>query len=74
MSEFTYDAKVFVTVHVTAPDEVSARKGMNDMIEGLIEGGMCQYVVDGRRVKIFLNSASQDGEADLIEIDGRPVP
>lgn len=65
MPTFALDAKVFCTVHVDAPTESAARAALDDAI-GMIEGNW--RFETGATVSI--NSASQDGDADLTEVDG----
>lgn len=69
MTRFTFDVKAFVTVHVTAPDEKTARFIADCCVEG-IEGVQYNEAAD-RSAEI--NCASVDGESELTEVDGEAV-
>lgn len=69
MIAFTFDVKLFATVHASAPDEASARVMIEDRLTGLIEG-MNWGDADG---SIEINSVSTDGLADLVALDGEAV-
>ena len=66
MPNFTFDVKLFATVHVEAPDEKAARAALDEGVGDTLEGTSWLHK-DGRTM--FVNSASQDGEADLVEDD-----
>lgn len=63
MANFLFDVKLFATVRLDAIDEPAARRKLAEMIHNA-------------SLSVVLNSegfefeVSQDGEADLIEIDG----
>ena len=69
MRQFTFDVKAFLTVHITAPDEAKAREVVDALVDG-VEGVECSFMDNGRRLSGMVNSASADGEADLMAIDG----
>lgn len=68
MPEFLFDVKLFVSVRVQAETEAEGRRLLADAMEcATINAGSWP---NGEPV---LGEASQDGEADLIEIDGEAV-
>lgn len=71
MPQFTFDVKLFATVYVNAEDEATGRELVDNYVADLVEGGAWNSADDSQRVEI--NSASLDGEHDLMEIDGKPV-
>jgi hypothetical protein len=65
---FLFDVKLFVLVHVHAPDEAAAREMLAKALDGAkLEGGSWP---NGQPVTM---DAGIDGEADLIEVDGEAV-
>ncbi|HEY2593128.1 MAG TPA: hypothetical protein VGK33_04430 [Chloroflexota bacterium] len=70
MSSYTFDVKAFVTVHVTADDEATARLVVDDMLPGLLEGGSW-HGHEGQTITI--NSVGLDGDHDLLEDDDEPA-
>lgn len=66
MAKYTFDVKLFATVHVDAPNETAARAAIDDAVAGLVEGNRWR----DKGTDLFINSASLDGEADLMQIDG----
>lgn len=66
MPVYTFDAKLFATVQVTAPDETTARRQAAEVLDGA-ELSVCHGGVD--MPDTF--EASLDGELDLMEIDGK---
>lgn len=65
--EFLFDVKLLASVRVTATDERTARKLLSEQLD-------CATIVLGEINGITLTAeASQDGDADLIEVDGVSV-
>lgn len=72
MTRFTFDVKAFVTLHVEAPDEEAARAVIDNVVTDLLEGGQWEGDLrpDDTCDTVFINSASLDGEHELMEVDG----
>ena len=67
-NEYLFDVKLFASVRVKAEDENAARKMLNDVFD-------CADINAGAwpNGDPVTGEASQDGEADLIEVNGEDV-
>ena len=66
MKEYTFDAKVFVAITIKAETEKQAREVLRDVTtpwQRWTSGGHSTYIGEGH----------QDGEAELIMIDGQAI-
>jgi hypothetical protein len=66
--EFMFDAKLFASIRIRAPDEATARKQLAEVLDGA-SLSVCHGGVD--MPDTF--EASVDGEPELMEVDGEAV-
>lgn len=65
MKEYTFDAKVFVAITITAETEKHAREVLRDVTTPQ------QFTMRAGRHSTFIGEGHQDGEAELVMVDGQ---
>lgn len=68
MKEFLFDIKLFASLRVKAADEASARRMLKTALDCATIN--CGSWPNGEPI---VGEASEDGEADLMEVDGEDV-
>lgn len=70
MKRFTFDIKLFVTAHIKAPDEETARRWIHEALDGRSMG---LAFADGGE-EVDLGEAGIDGELDLVDEEESYTP
>lgn len=72
MAYFLFDVKAFLTARVWAPDEAAAREFLEELINH-VEGIQANPHRHRGEIRGEIACASQDGNADLVEVDGEDL-